>query len=81
VAIVNIHDHRRSEPALIVLAAAGFVLYRLIGWVGWRLARRLERRLGRVTLLAVYLTPMTGLFMVATAIYLALEHLDLNGRW
>jgi hypothetical protein len=57
------------------------VLYGLIGWVGWRLARRLERRLGRVTLLAVYLRATTGLFMTATVIYLALAHLDLNGRW
>src|SRR4051812_1381896 len=43
VAIVNIQDQRRSEPALIALATAGFVLYGLIGWAGWRLARRLER--------------------------------------
>jgi hypothetical protein len=81
VAIVNIQDQRRSEPALIALATAGFVLYGLIGWAGWRLARGLERRLGPVALLAAYLTAMAGIFMVATVAYLALEHLYLTGRW
>jgi hypothetical protein len=79
VAIVNIQDQRRSEPALIALAAAGFVLYGLIGWVGWRLARRLERRLGSVALLAAYLSAMAGLVIVATVVYLVLEHLYLYG--
>jgi hypothetical protein len=81
VAIVNIQDQRRGEPALIALAAAGFALYGLIGWVGWRLTRRYEDRLGRVAVLVVYLTAMAGLFLVATVVYLALEHLYLTGRW
>ena len=80
VAIVNIQDQRHHEPALIALAAAGFALYGLIGWVGWRLARGLERRLGRAPLLAAYLTAMAGLFMVATVVYLICEQVYLNGH-
>jgi hypothetical protein len=81
VAIVEIRNERRGEPTLIALASAGYALYGLLGWIGWRLARRLEDRLGRVGLLAVYLTGMAALYMVAVVVYLALERLYLNGRW
>ena len=36
VAIKNIQDQRRSEPALIALAVSGFVAYGVLGWLGWR---------------------------------------------
>jgi hypothetical protein len=80
VAIVNIQDQRRSEPALIALAAAGFVAYWLLGWAGWRVARRFSARLGPTTLLILYLTAMAALFLVATGIYLVIEYLYLGGR-
>jgi hypothetical protein len=79
VAIVNIQDQRRSEPALIVLACAGFLGYGLLGWLGWRTARRFEARLGMMPLLILYLVAMAGLFLLATVVYLAIEHVYLVG--
>jgi hypothetical protein len=81
VAIVNIQDQGRTEPALIALAAAGFVAYGVLGWLGWRLARRFEARLGATAILVLYLAAMAGLFLVATVIYVALEILYLGGRF
>jgi hypothetical protein len=78
-AIVNIQEQRRSEPVLIGLAVAGFVLYAILGWGAWRLGRRLRSRMGLVPLLALYLAAMGGLFLVATVIYLAIEHVYLIG--
>jgi hypothetical protein len=74
IGIVNIQDQRQSDPTLIALAVAGFVLYGLLGWGAWRLVRRLRSRLGRIAVLALYLVAMTGLFMVATISYLLIEH-------
>jgi hypothetical protein len=79
VAIVNIQDQHHNEPALIGLAVAGFVLYGLLGWGGWRLARSFRSRLGAVPLLAVYLAAMAALFLVATIVYLVIEHAYLFG--
>lgn len=73
-AIVNIRDQGRSEPALVALAAAGFALYGLLAWGAWCLARRLRPRLGMIPVLALYLVAMAGLFLVATVIYLLLEY-------
>lgn len=74
VAIVNIQDQRRSEPALIALAASGFALYGAIGWLGWRFARRFESRLGPTPLLIAYILAMAAFFLVATVIYLVVEY-------
>src|SRR5262245_59867857 len=80
-AIVNIQDQRRAEPALIALAAAGFVAYGLLGWLGWRSARRHLARLGPAPRLALYLVAMAGLFLVATVVYLGLESVYLGVRF
>jgi hypothetical protein len=74
VALVNIRDQRRHEPALIALAAGGFVLYGLIGWGAWCLARRLRPRLGTAAALVLHLIAMAALFLVATIVYLVIEH-------
>lgn len=79
VALANIRDQRRNEPALIALAAGGFALYGLIGWGAWRLGRRLRTRLGTTAALALYLVAMAALFMVATMVYLLIEHAYLVG--
>jgi hypothetical protein len=73
-AIVNIRDQRRSEAALVGLAAGGFVLYGLLAWGAWCIARRLRARLGTIPVLALYLVAMAGLFLVATVVYLLLEY-------
>jgi hypothetical protein len=75
IAIVQIQDQRVHEPTLIALAAGGFVLYALIGWIGWWIARRrLESRLGQMLLFVLYAIVMAALFLVATVIYLVIEH-------
>lgn len=83
VAIVNIQDQRVQEPALIGLASAGFVLYGLIGWLGWRFSRRFAARLGSTPRLVLYLVAMSGFFLAATAVYLVLEfqYTTARGRW
>ena len=73
VAIANIQDQRPPTPGLVALAASGFVLYGLLGWAGWRFARRFEARLGPILLLVLYLAAMAMLFLVATLVYVALE--------
>jgi hypothetical protein len=78
-AIVNIRDQGRSEPALVVLAAAGFALYGLLAWGVWCIARGLRPRLGTIPVLALYLVAMAGLFLVATVVYLLLEYDHLVG--
>jgi hypothetical protein len=81
VAIVNIQDQGRTELPLVILAATGFVVYGILGWLGWRAARRLEARLGPTLLLVLYLAAMAGFFLVATAVYLVAEHVYLTGRF
>jgi hypothetical protein len=81
VAIVDIQDNRRFEPVLIGLAGGGFALYAILAWLGWYYARRFEARLGRVVLIGLYLTSMTGLFLFATIAYLLIEHVYLGGRF
>jgi hypothetical protein len=78
VAITNVKDQRRTEPALIALASAGFGAYAFLGWLGWQVARRFERRLGPARLLIVYLAAMAGLFLAATVAYLAIEYVYLT---
>ena len=79
IAIVNIRDQRRCEPALIALAAAGFAFYGLIAWGAWHLARRWRPQLGGTAVLAAYLVAMSFLFLAATIAYLLLEHAYLVG--
>jgi hypothetical protein len=81
IAIVQIQDQRVHEPTLIALAAGGFVLYAIIGWIGWWVARcRLASRLGPMLLFILYAIAMGTLFLVATVIYLVIEHAYRNGR-
>jgi hypothetical protein len=75
IAIADIQDQRMHEPALIALAAGGFLLYGLIGWIGWWSSRRFVARLGPMLLFLLYAGAMAALFLVATIIYLVIEHL------
>jgi hypothetical protein len=79
VAIANIQDQRRAEPALIALAVGGFLLYAFLGWSTWRLVRRFRSRIGMTPLLILYLGAMAGLFLVSTIVYLMMEHAYLVG--
>lgn len=78
-AIVNIQAEGRPEPILIGLAAGGFALYGLLGWLGWHATRRLEARLGAIGRLGVYFAAMGLLYLVATVVYLLVEHVYLYG--
>ena len=80
VAIVNIQDQRRTEPFLIGVACGGFVLYALIGWFGWRFARKLEPRLGKTAVIVFYLIALAVLFLVATVMYVMIEIYYLTGH-
>ncbi len=80
IAIVDIQDHRMTDPVLIGLAAGGFAAYAVLAWLGWRLAQRWESRLGRVVLLGLYFATMAGLFLVATIAFLLIEHVYRGGR-
>jgi hypothetical protein len=68
------------EPALIALAAGGFLLYGLIGWIGWWTSRRFVAHLGPMLLFLLYAVAMAALFLVATALYLVIEQVYRNGR-
>ena len=81
VAIENMKDQRLSDPRLIALASAGFLGYGVLGWMGWRVARRLEPRVGSTVALCLYLVAMSALFLAATGIYLVLEYRYLTGGW
>ncbi len=73
VVILNIQDQRLTDPKLIALAVAGFVLYGVLGWIGWRLIRPFEGRFGRLAVLAAYFSAMAALFLVATGVFLSIE--------
>jgi hypothetical protein len=80
IAIADIQDQRVHEPFLIALAAGGFLLYGLTGWLGWWVARRrLGSRLGPLWLFVIYAIAMGAVFLVATAIYLVIEYAYRNG--
>jgi ABC-type Na+ efflux pump permease subunit len=79
VALANIRDQGRDEPTLVALAAVGFALYGLIGWGAWIVAGRSRARLGATAALALYLVAMAIIFLVATAVYLVIEHAYLFG--
>jgi hypothetical protein len=80
IAIVQIQEQRVHEPTLIGLAAGGFVVYGLIGWVGWWAARRrYGSRVRPAWLFTIYAIAMGGLFLAATAVYLVIEHVYRNG--
>jgi hypothetical protein len=81
VAIVDIQDHGPRTPALLALAATGYAGYFLIVWLCWIYARRFERSLGWALLLAVFMTAMAALFLVATVAYLVFERAYLDGRF
>lgn len=80
VAIVQIQDQRVQEPFLIALAAGGFVLYGLIGWLGWWVARRrYGSRVRPAWLFGIFAIAMGAFFLAATALYLVIEHIYRNG--
>jgi hypothetical protein len=78
-AICDIQDHARSEPVLVVLAAAGYAGYFLLVWLTWHYARRFEAALGVPILMAVFMTAMAAFFLVATIVYLVIEYAYLGG--
>jgi hypothetical protein len=80
VAIVDVQDHGRREPALVVLAAVGYAAYFLFVWLSWLCVRRYEARLGRTLLVGLYMTAMAVLFLIATVAYLVLEYRYVVGR-
>jgi hypothetical protein len=80
IAIVDIQDHRRSEPVLIGLAAAGYAGYGLLCWIVWHSVQRFEGRLGRLLLFAVFASVMAAVFLGAVVAYLSLEDRYLGGR-
>jgi len=81
IAIVDIQDQRRHEPALIALATAGFAAYGLIVWLGWHFIRRWEARLGSMLAVIVYVVTMGAIYLVATILYLMAENAYLDGRF
>lgn len=82
IAIADIQDQRMHEPFLIALAAGGFLLYGLIGWIGWWAARRrFGSRVRPIWLFVIYAIGMGALFLVATAVYLVIEFAYRGGRW
>jgi hypothetical protein len=80
IAIADIQDHGRKEPALILLASVGYAAFGLSCWLCWHAARRFESRLGPVVLAAVYTSAMGGLFLAATVAYLLVEYFYLGGK-
>jgi hypothetical protein len=79
VALVDIKDHGRREPALVGLAAAGYAAYGLLCWLGWHGLRRFQQRLGVVPLAACYVGLMGMVFLAAVIIYLLVEYVYLGG--
>ena len=76
------HPNANSPFRYLAVAAGGFVLYGLIGWIGWWAARRrLESRLGPLPLFILYSIAMAALFLAATVIYLVIEHVYRVGRF
>ena len=80
IAIADIQDHGRKEPALILLASVGYAVFALICWLCWHAVRRFESRLGSMLFVAVYSAAMGGLFLTATVAYLFIESIYLGGK-
>jgi hypothetical protein len=80
VAIVNIQDQRIRDRRLIALASAGFLLYGLVAWYGWRFAGRYRAKLGATGLLVLYLMALGAFFMVATVVYVVIEYYVLTAK-
>lgn len=80
VVICDIQDHARNEPVLRMLAAAGYAGYFLLVWLIWLQVRRTGAALGLPFLLAVFMTAMAALFLIATVVYLVIECAYLGGH-
>ncbi len=80
VAIVDIQDHRRTEPFLVSLAAAGYGGYGLLCWLAWHGLERFAARLGRVLRVAVFAVSMAAIFLAAVIAYLLIEYAYLGGN-
>lgn len=77
-AIVDIQNHRATEPYLIALAAGGYAGFVLAAWVAWKRAQRFEARMGTLGLLVAYLVAMATLYSLAVLIYLSIERISLG---
>ncbi len=79
VAIVDIQDHCRREPALVALAAVGYAGFGLLCWLSWHGFSRFANRLPRLALLIAYVISMGIIFLAAVIVYLLIEHVYLGG--
>jgi hypothetical protein len=79
-AIVDIQDHRRTEPFLVSLAAAGYAGYGLLCWLVWHGLDQFSTRLGRVLRVAVFAVSMGAVFLAAVIAYLLIEYAYLGGH-
>jgi hypothetical protein len=79
-ATCDIQTHARNEPALQLLAAAGYGGYFFLAWMIWYHLRRFQAALGLPVLLAVFMTAMAAFFLIATVVYLLIEYTYLVGR-
>jgi hypothetical protein len=80
IAIVDIQDHGRKEPALILLASGGYAAFGVFCWLSWHALRRLESRLGPVLVVSFYAVAMGEMFLAATVAYLVIEYFYLGGK-
>ncbi len=80
IAIADIQDHGRKEPALILLASAGYAAFGLFCWLSWHAVRRFQPRLGTIGVAAVYTMAMGGMFLAAVMAYLLIEYVYLGGK-
>jgi hypothetical protein len=74
IAIADIRHQHVVEPVLVALAASGFAGYALLAWLGWRTACRFASRIGSLAVTILYLVAMAALFLLATIVYLTIEH-------
>ncbi len=74
IAITDLKDQRIDDRFLLGLAVVGLIFYALIGWFGWWAVQRFQARVGPLLLIVLYCIAMSGLFLVATVMYLMIAH-------
>lgn len=79
VAMIDIETNAPRQPGLVALAATGYAGYFVVVWLCWLYARRFERSLGLAVLLALFVTAMAAVYLLATAVYLLIEGIYFRG--